>query len=210
MGFEGKIYPSLAANGDAIHGDGVYLTTWEPRLGEVTIKNNNWDGVAANKTNIEVFFEIQIPSSKVARAKDTRNIHGYKGSLQLNDYKWNLKNWGGELLATQYFMVSSEGGAKEHQDGAMGRYTLAGDIVMMQGEECTHVYRKDEGRTRYLYVHRLGYWCVGKIAGDNYSMIAQPNADDKLYTPSKTKPWQYALNGMKVDDITLKVYPCYF
>ena len=51
--FQGEILPSLGENGDAIHGDGVYLTTLEPGQGEETIKNNNWDGVAATKTDIE-------------------------------------------------------------------------------------------------------------------------------------------------------------
>ena len=32
----GIISPSLAANGDAAHGDGVYLTTLDPRLGRET------------------------------------------------------------------------------------------------------------------------------------------------------------------------------
>ena len=45
----GEILPSLAARGDAAHGDGVYLTTLEPRLGRETVKNNNWDGLASSK-----------------------------------------------------------------------------------------------------------------------------------------------------------------
>ena len=41
----GIISPSHAANGDAAHGDGVYLTTLDPRLGRETIKINKWDGL---------------------------------------------------------------------------------------------------------------------------------------------------------------------
>ena len=108
----GKILPvsdSLEANGDALHGEGVYLTTLEPGHGEEIIKHNKWGGVAATKTTIEVFFEILIPSSKVVRANDTRDIQVHKGPLQLSNYKWSLKNWDGQLLATQFFMVSSDG-----------------------------------------------------------------------------------------------------
>ena len=60
---EGEILPSLKANGDAVHGNGVYLTTLEPGYGEETIKNNNWDGLTRTKTDIEAFFEILFPSS---------------------------------------------------------------------------------------------------------------------------------------------------
>ena len=208
--FEGKIRPSLAANGDAIHGDGVYLTTLEPRHGEDIIKNNNWDGVAATKTNIEVYFEIVIPSSKVVRADDTRDIQVYKGSLQLIDFKWNLKNWDGELLATQYFMVSSEGGAQELHGDSMGRYTLSRDIVTMQGKERSYVYKKDEG-SRYLYASRLGCWTVGKVAGDDWWLLRQPKSNDKpYYTPAKIEPWKHSSNDGGKYDKTLKVYPCYF
>ena len=71
----GKILPSLAAKGDAAHGDGVYLTTLEPRLGRDTIKNNNWDGLAGTRDRrVEAYFEICMPSSKVKRTKDKRDI----------------------------------------------------------------------------------------------------------------------------------------
>ena len=161
----GKIRPSLEVNGDAVHGNGVYLTTLEPGYGEETIKHNNWDGVARTKTDIEAFFEILIPSSKVVRANDTRDIQVYKGPLKLSDYKWSLKNWDGQLLATQFFMVSSEGKAKEHQGCCMGRYTLVKDFVTRQEEEICFVYKKDEGEwSRYLY-NFVGDWFVGAIAG---------------------------------------------
>ena len=68
---EGEILPSVAANGDALHGDGVYLTTLDPSQGEVTIKNNNWDGLAAVfEKKTEVYFEIMIPYDKVCTAND--------------------------------------------------------------------------------------------------------------------------------------------
>ena len=59
----GKILPSRAANGDAAHGDGVYLTTLEPRLGRDTVQNNNWSGNRDKK--MEAYVEIFLPSSKV-------------------------------------------------------------------------------------------------------------------------------------------------
>merc|ERR1712179_588806 len=101
---------------------------------------------------------------------------------------------------------------KQLHGGSMGRYTLARDIVSMQGKERTYVYKKDEG-TRYLYHNTLlEYWCVGRILGDRYCTLAQPNANDKpYYTPPKTKTWKHTTSevGFK-EDKTLKVYPCYF
>ena len=60
----GKILPSQARNGDAVHGPGVYLTTLDPSLGKETVGKNNWDGVFGNKEeNMECFFEILITNS---------------------------------------------------------------------------------------------------------------------------------------------------
>ena len=71
----GRIKRSLAANGDAIHGDGVYLTTVDPHLGKQTVLNNNWDGIARASTDkMECYFEIRIPSNNVRRANDNRDI----------------------------------------------------------------------------------------------------------------------------------------
>ena len=71
---------------------GVYLTTLEPRLGRETVKNNNWDKVAGNvDMKLDVCFEM--PSSKVTRAKDRRDIQVHTGPIMLADYKWSCKNW---------------------------------------------------------------------------------------------------------------------
>ena len=106
----GKILPSLSAKGHAALGDGVYLTTLDPGLGRETIKNNNWDGSGGGMNKkLDVYFEIFMPSSKVRRAKDKRDIQVHSGALQLADYKWSLKNWNGQLLATQFHMISSQG-----------------------------------------------------------------------------------------------------
>ena len=209
--YKGKILPSLEANGDAIHGEGVYLTTLEPVQGEQTIKNNNWDGAAGTKTNIEVFFEIQIPSSKVVRANDTRDIQVYKGPLQLSDYRWNLKNWDGELLATQFFMVSSEGRAKVPQISCMGRYSIVRDIVTRQGDESYFVYKKEEGKKIWYLYKTDGCWRVGTIAGERLCGLRQKNDDGQtLYSPSTTIPWEYTSGlGWQNDDKTLKVFRCY-
>jgi len=216
---DGKILPSLKANRDARYGEGVYLTTLEPGYGEATIKNNNWDGygVEVSKTKIGVFFEIQIPSSKVVRVNNTRDIQIYKGPLQLSDYKWSLKNWDGKLLATQFFMVSSEGKAREHQRDCMGMYTIVGSLAT-QGGESTFVYRKNAGvLSKFLYCNNgVGGWLVGEFEG---VILAKPiarlqqrvdNIDNRIhYSPSKTKPWMYYANGWRNDDKTLKVFPCY-
>ena len=138
----GKILPSLSAKGDAAHGDGVYLTTLEPRLGRETVKNNNWDGLAGIRDKkVEAYFEIFMPSSKVMRAKDKRDIQVHAGALLLDKYKWSLKNWDGELLATQHFMISSQGGAAKIHSKALGRYTLVRNIVMFDD---VPVYKHDD------------------------------------------------------------------
>ena len=160
----GQILPSVAAAGDAVHGDGVYLTTLDPRHGEATIKINNWDGAAARAgKKIEVYFEILMPHDKVIMANDKRDIQVHKGPLKLINYKWNLKNWDGDLLITQYFMVTSDGRAKESVGHCMGRYTLVRDTVMIhRKEERTPVYKKD--KDHFLYLNRSGEWCVSNTA----------------------------------------------
>ena len=163
----------------------------------------------ASKTNIEVYFEIQIPSNKVVRANNSRDIQVHKGPLHLSDYKWSLKNWDGMLLATQFFMVSSDGKAKECHGRCMGRYTIVRDFVTRQGSESTFVYKKDEGeRSKYLY-NSDGNWVVGNVAGDTRCSLGQTNYGPTIYSPSKTKKWRYYHHGGWHVDKTLKVFPCY-
>ena len=98
----GKILPSLAANGDAVHGDGVYLTTLDKSLGKDAVGQNNWNGVARKSDQkMTWFFEILLPSIKVRSAKAKRDIQVFSGELHLSDYKWTLNNWEGVILATQ-------------------------------------------------------------------------------------------------------------
>ena len=126
----GKILPSLRSNGDAVHGDGVYLTTLDPKLGKDIVGKNNWDGVTRTpEDKMECYFEILMPSSKVRRAKEKRDIQIHTGELVLSQYKWSLKNWSGDLMATQYFMVRSEGEAADKHSTSMGRYTLCNNII---------------------------------------------------------------------------------
>ena len=71
----GRILPSKAGNGDAAHGEGVYLTTVDPSLGRETVLNNNWAGGAQiSGDKVERYYEIRIPSDKVRRARVTRDI----------------------------------------------------------------------------------------------------------------------------------------
>merc|ERR1719341_2487438 len=62
--------------------------------------NNNWDGLAAIK-KVDCYFEILMPSNKVRRGKEKRDILVHEGALWLSEYKWSLKNW---ELATKHFM----------------------------------------------------------------------------------------------------------
>ena len=88
---EGKILPSFLGSGDAAYGNGVYLTTLEPRLGKETVKKNNWNGSdrGINK-KVDAYFEILMSSSNVRRVKDKRDIQVPNGVLKLADYKWSL------------------------------------------------------------------------------------------------------------------------
>ena len=208
----GKILPSVAAAGDVAHGEGVYLTTLDPRQGETTIKNNNWDGAAAGaEKKIEVYFEILMPYNKVTMANDKRVILVHKGPLKLIDYKWNLKNWEGDLLITQYFMITSDGKAKETHGDCMGRYKLVKDIVMIhRKEERTPVFKKD--KDHILYLGSTGAWCVSNTVGEKGCFLFQKKEGVGFSVlPSKTLPWRYSdkTGSWMDDDNTLKAFPCY-
>jgi len=205
----GRILPSRTGNGDAIHGDGVYLTTLDPGLGREAIKYNNWDGLNINvEEKTEYYFEILIPSNRVRRALARRDIQVYSGALRLAEYKWSLKHWHGDLVATQHFMVSSQCEAAMYYEYVMGRYTLVKNMVM--NGDCA-VYKQDEG-DHFLYANCEGQWCVGEVAGSSMCVLFQPCDGDDLYpSPHKTVPWLYSdLEEMGwVEDVTLRVFPCY-
>ena len=79
------------------------------------------------------------------------------GDLKLADYSWSLKSWEGDLLATQYYMITSRGQAATKQRPTMGRYTICQNIVT-PGR--TPVYKHDRGNL-YLYLNEFGEWSVG-------------------------------------------------
>ena len=174
----GNILPSEEANGDAAFGDGVYLTTMEPQYGMNTILKNNWDGAAVTMDKVEAFYEIQMPCTKAIRAEDERDILVHQGALTLRDYRWNLKNWDGVLLATQHFRVSSSGGAREEVEECMGRYTLDTYVVLSHPAlGLVPVYKQDDG-DYYLYLSRKGYWSVNDVIGDDDCWLMQDNTGD--------------------------------
>ena len=146
-------------------------------------------------------------------ANDKRDIHVYKGPLILIDYKWNLKNWDGDLLVTQYFMVTSDGKAKKSVGHCMGRYTLIKDIVMIYRKgERTPVFKND--KDHFLYLSSLGVWCVSKTVGEEICKLSQKRDGVGFSVlPSKTLPWKYASRkndgSWMDDDNTLKVFPCF-
>lgn len=200
----GKIKPSKRINGDAVHGDGVYLTTLDPRNGKDVVGKNNWDGIARNNDHkMECYFEILIPSSKVTRAKEKRDIQVYPGELVLSDYMWSLKDWAGDLLATEHFMVRSEGKAAENYPKTMGRYTLCKWVVM---PDKTPVYEHND-RKLFLY-KKDQIWFIGPVVGNNAGYLIQHSEDSPA--PKKTIPWRYAHsnNELKIDE-TLRVDPIY-
>ena len=200
----GKILP----NGDAVHGEGVYLTTFDPGLGRQTVVNNNWDGLAtARRKNYKMnsYFEILMPSSKVRRAKEKRDIQVHTGELLLADYKWSLKNWQGELLATQHFMISSEGKAAEDHPESMGRYTLMRSMVT-NGHHPVYKHDDEEG---YIFMNADGLWGASDVAGFEECFLRQNS--DFSPSPCKTIPWEFwddNFNGWE-GDVSLRVYPCF-
>ena len=186
----------------------MYLTTLDPGMGREIVKENNWDGLAGiMDAKMDAYFEFLMPSSEVSRVKDKRDIQIFPGSLQLADYKWSLRNWDGELLATQHFMVSSQGRAVKVHSYVMGRYTLVKNMVMFGG---IPVYKQDVGDA-YLYRDEGGSWCVGDVAGDTMCYLRQPTEMEVFPSPHKTNAWIFKIENGELwdEDVTLRVYPCY-
>ena len=74
----GKICPSLFSQGNAVHGDGVYLTTLEPRLGREVIANNNWGGLITgqNINQIDKYMSInQLVAASATIKKEGRKTN---------------------------------------------------------------------------------------------------------------------------------------
>eukprot|EP00092_Neocalanus_flemingeri_P064366 GFUD01078107.1.p2 GENE.GFUD01078107.1~~GFUD01078107.1.p2 ORF type:complete len:156 (-),score=23.60 GFUD01078107.1:220-687(-) len=73
----GKLCPSLAVNGTAVHGDGVYLTMLDPRLGREQVGRNNWDGITRRQDQkMESYFEILLPSKKSEESQGEEKYPG--------------------------------------------------------------------------------------------------------------------------------------
>merc|ERR1719318_85899 len=113
----------------------------------------------------------------------------------------------GELLATQHFMVSSQGEAARLHNNTLGRNTLMKTTVMYDG---IPVYKHDQ-ENLFLYRDKNGSWCIGKCAGDTKAFLLQCyNSDDiPSVSPPKIIPWIYSQNGGWEIDVTLRVLPCY-
>jgi len=208
----GEILPSEASNGDAAFGDGVYLTTMEPQYGAQAVIKNNWGGAVVSMEKLEVFFEIQMPSTKAVWANVERDILVHEGVLKLRDYKWILKDWDGNFMATQYYRISSSGRAKERRGYCMGRYTLYQYAVLSYaGLDQVPVYKHDDGKF-YLFLNSYGEWCVSDVIGAETSYLKQVTPEDELgsYAPSKSLPWRFSSSDAGwEEDATLKVFPCY-
>merc|ERR1712059_211263 len=118
----------------------------------------------------------------------------------------SLKKFDGGLVATQHYMVSSQGQAAVRM-GVMGRYTLCQNFV---SQDDTPVYKHDKNNY-YIYREKSGKWCVGPTVGHNACTLHQKS--EHSLSPNKTKPWFYgypvAAGGEWQEDQTLKVFPCY-
>jgi len=193
--------------GDAAHGDGVYLTTLEPSLGRDTVTANNWDGAGgavSQSDKMECYFEILLPRRKLRRARERRDIQIYSGNLVLSRYKWSVKKFDGGLVATQHYMVSSQGqAAVKCRSSLMGQYTLCQNAV---SQDDTPVYKHKEN-SDYISRSKVGKWCVGPTIGHTTCILFQRS--EYHLSPNKTKPWFYSAGGKLHEDETLKVFPCY-
>ena len=102
---------SLRASDDGVHGNGVYLTTVDPNLGEKA-------GLVSHDFRTRSLRDILTFVSQVTMWEKPET--GLE--LDLADYNWSLKSWEGELLATQYFMASSLEKAARKYGSGVGRY----------------------------------------------------------------------------------------
>ena len=117
---DGKIMPSQAGNGDAVHGNGVYLTTVDPNLGKRT-------GLVSLDFRTRSLRDILTFVSQVTMCEEPET--GVE--LDLADYNWSLKSWEGELLANQYIMASSQGKAARKYGSGVGRYIICQGLPLL-------------------------------------------------------------------------------
>ncbi|XP_060073511.1 uncharacterized protein LOC132553297 [Ylistrum balloti] len=91
----GVIRQSRGGGGDAVYGDGTYLTRLGPKRSAGEIARNNWDGLAgrywetmegAGRTDATIAIEMPAhEAQKVERLPDRRDIHLYPGDLSLHN-----------------------------------------------------------------------------------------------------------------------------
>ena len=134
-----------------------------------------------------------MPSTKVIRANDQRDILVHKGVLLLRDYKWNLKSLDGELLATQKFRVSSSGRVGAWR--CKGRYTLYQHAILSCGGLGDVPVYKQDGGDGYLYLRKdgdVGFWAVSPVIGGEYCWLMQARTGESPSPiPDKSLKWQY-------------------
>ncbi|XP_033738507.1 uncharacterized protein LOC117326032 [Pecten maximus] len=88
----GYIKQSTDTKTDAKHGPGTYLTRMGPDKSQKDIAKNNYDGLNnqfADKMlrdgKTDVTIAIDLPSTKVTRAKSPRDIYVSPGDVTIND-----------------------------------------------------------------------------------------------------------------------------
>ncbi|XP_033738243.1 uncharacterized protein LOC117325855 [Pecten maximus] len=92
---DGVIRQSRGGGGDAVYGDGTYLTRLGPKRSAGEIARNNWDGLSGNhweamedagRTDATIAIEMPAhEASKVERLPERRDIHLYPGDLNLHN-----------------------------------------------------------------------------------------------------------------------------
>ncbi|OWF41397.1 uncharacterized protein LOC110462551 [Mizuhopecten yessoensis] len=90
---DGVIRQSTGGGGDAVYGNGTYLTRLGPKRSAGEIARNNWDGLSGNhweymegSGRTDAAIAIEMPAheaGKVERLPERRDIHLYPGDLKL-------------------------------------------------------------------------------------------------------------------------------
>ena len=106
-------------------------------------------------------------------------------------------------IKTMVVVISSTGGAAQHQGGALGQYEYVEDrgyFVQTSTDMENELYQP-----KYLYPDENDEWWVGSTPGESRGCLYNPYP-----TPSKTLPasgWQYAHSKAWHDDPFLTVSP---
>lgn len=97
-----QLKPSLGSNGDAIYGDGVYMTDLQPSLGQKKLTSRIGDGIAANGKE-------RVANSYVKITEKNMKAAGY-------EVKQASRLWAVIGNKEDYYIITKKGGKVEELD----------------------------------------------------------------------------------------------